>query len=248
MDYDFGIWRNSMKLLEKYSSKVDTFVTVCGKLAQNLYVTSCGGNLAWKLEDNLLLITPTLMNKGDICPEDVVFIDLAGKVVEGKRRPTGETPMYLKFFNMRPDIVSVIHCHPPSVCALAISKEKNWLLRPLFPETTIEVGPVPVVPYGEPLTEKLANNFEPFLPKYNSFIMENHGLVTMMRADIKQTLMNIEILEMTAKSVLMALQVGDIKELDRTAVRDLSNTMRTRKLPMFGAPGENKSLEKLYFE
>ena len=52
-------------------------------------------------------------------------------------------------------------------------------MRPLFPETTIEIGPVPVVPYAEPLTEELAENFAPFLPRYNSFIMENHGLVTM---------------------------------------------------------------------
>ena len=155
--------------------------------------------------------------------------------------------MYLKFFDMRPDIVSVIHSHPPCVCALAISKAKNWMMRPLYPETTIEVGPVPVVPYGEPLTEKLANNFEPFLPKYNNFIMENHGLVTMTRAGIKQTLMNVELLEMSARSVLLALQAGDIKELDRKAVRDLSNTMRTRNLPLFGAPGVNKSLEELYF-
>ena len=28
-------------------------------------------------------------------------------------------------------------------------------------------------------------------------------------------------------------------------VRDLSNTMRTRDLPLFGAPGVNKSLEDL---
>jgi L-fuculose-phosphate aldolase len=220
---------------------------VCGRLAQNMYVTSSGGNLAWKLEENLLLITPTKMNKGDIRTGDVVFIDLKGNVIEGMRRPTGETPMYLKFFNLRPDIVSVIHSHPPSACALAIVKGKNWLMSPLYPETSIEVGPVPVVPYAEPITEKLAQNFVPFIPKYNSFIMENHGLVSMTRGDIRETLMNVEILEMTAKSILLALHAGGIKELDRQAVRDLSNTMQTRGLPLMGAPGVNASLEALYF-
>ena len=85
--------------------------------------------------ENLLLITPTKMNKGDIRPRMWSSSTLKGKMVEGNRRPTGETPMYLKFFNLRPDIVSVIHCHPPSVCAMAIIKGKNWLMRPLFPET-----------------------------------------------------------------------------------------------------------------
>ena len=236
-----------MKRVETYSAQVDIFLAVCRKLASNLYVTSCGGNLAWKLEEDLLLITPTKMNKGDILPEDLVFIDLEGKLVEGKHRPTGETPMYLKFFNMRKDIVSVIHSHPSAVCALAISKGKNWLMRPIYPETTIEVGPVPVVPYGEPLTEKLARNFEPFLPRFDSFIMQNHGLVTMARDGIKDALMKVELLETSAQSILLAIQAGEINELDRQAVRDLSNTMQTRELPLFGAPGVNKSLEDLYF-
>jgi L-fuculose-phosphate aldolase len=248
MVFNFETGDDGMKLLERYADQAERFVNVCHKLAQNLFVTSSGGNLAWRLDDNLILITPTKLFKGFICPEDLVFIDLAGRVVEGQRRPTGETPVYLKFFNTRKDIVSIIHCHAPSVCALAISKGKNWLMRPIYPETSIEVGPVPLVPYAEPLTEKLADNFEPYLPKYNSFIMESHGLVTMSRSEITETLMLVELLEMSAKSVLLALQAGDIKELDRQAVRDLGNTMRTRDLPLFGAPGVNKSLEELYFD
>jgi L-fuculose-phosphate aldolase len=238
-----------MGLLERFRSQIETFVKVCHRLAKNMYVTGYGGNLAWKLEDGLLLITPTQMYKGDLTAEDVVFVDTGGKVVEGIRRPTGELPMYLKFFAERPDIASVIHCHPPHICALAIAKGKNWLMRPLYPEPTTEVGPVPVVPYAEPLTEELAGNFSPFLQRYNSFIMENHGLVTLSREDIYWTLMNVELLEVTAQSILLALQAGyEIRELDREAVRRLENVMRTRSLPLVGAPGVNRSLEELYFD
>jgi L-fuculose-phosphate aldolase len=236
-----------MSLLTQYASQVTEFVAVCHRLADHLYVTSAGGNLAWKLEPNLLLITPTQLNKGFVTPDDVVFIDLNGKTVEGRRRPTGETPMYLKFFHTRPDIVSVIHCHAPHAGALAISKAKNWLMRPLYPETTTEVGPVPVVPYAEPLTEKLAQAFEPFLPKYNSFIMENHGLVTLTRGGIWDTLMTVELLEGTAQSLLLAMSVGDVKEISRADVADLDNVMRTRSIPYVGLPGVNTSLVDLYF-
>jgi L-fuculose-phosphate aldolase len=237
-----------MTLLQKYGEQVETFVSVCHRLADNMYVTGYGGNLAWKLEEDLLLITPTQRNKGDIEAEDVVFIDLDGERVEGVRRSTGETPMYLKFFNERPDIVSVLHCHPPAVCAMAIMQGKNWLMRPLYPETTTEIGPVPIVPYAEPLTDKLAENFSPYLPRYNSFIMENHGLVTMSRGGIDWTLFNVEVLESTAQSVLMALGAGrEIKELSRQHVIDLWNVMASRDLPLFGAPGVNKSLVELYY-
>ena len=35
--------------------------------------------------------------------------------------------------------------------------------------------------------------------------------------------------------------------MDQEDVKNLGNTMQTRALPMFGAPGVNKSLEELYF-
>jgi len=236
-----------MKFSAKYSKEVSLFVKVCGRLAKNMYVTAFGGNLAWKLEDDVILITPTQMNKGDITDEDVVFINRRGDTIEGKRKPTGEKPMYLKFFEDRTDIVSVLHCHPPCVCAFAIMKGKNYLMRPYYPETTTEVGPVPVVPYAEPLTQQLAANFSPFLKKYNSFIMENHGLVTMTRGDIYWTMLTVELLESSANSMLKGLSTGSLKELDKKAVKNLGNVMCTRDLPLFGAPGINKSLEEMYF-
>jgi L-fuculose-phosphate aldolase len=237
-----------MTLLETYAGPVAEFLKVCARLAQNMFVTSSGGNLAWKMEADLILITPTKMNKGDLGAEDLVFVTRSGVVVEGKRRPTGELPMYIQFFNGREDVISVIHCHPPAVCALAIMRGRNWLMRPLFPETTIEVGPVPVVPYAEPLTEQLALNFTSYLARYDSFIMENHGLVTLNRDDIVSTLYKVEEIESTAHSILMAAAAGEIKELDREAVRGLENVMKTRNLPLFGAPGVNSSLEALYFD
>ena len=237
-----------MKIRKKYKKEVKQFVQVCHRLAKNMYVTGYGGNLAWRVEDDLILITPTQMNKGDIKRRDVVFINTKGVVVDGTHRPTGEMPMYLKFFNERPDIVSVVHCHPPHVCAMAISSAKNWLMRPLYPEATTELGPVPVVPYAQPLTEKLADKFTPFLQKYNSFIMENHGLVTMSRGDILWTVLNTEVLESTAQSITLALMTGGIKELTKQDVVELGQVMKKRDLPLFGAPGVNTSLEDLFFD
>ena len=235
-------------LIKHYAAEVALFVKVCGRLSANKYVTGYGGNLAWKLEEDVILITPTKMNKGDITPDDLVFINRAGDTLEGARRPTGERPMYLKFFEDRPDIVSVIHCHAPNVGAFAIMDGPNLLLRPYFPETSHEVGPVPLVPYAEPLTQQLADNFSPVIQKYNSFLMENHGLVVMSPDSIEWTMMNVELLEMSAYSILQALATGrPLKELTREALLGLDNVMKERNCPMFGAPGVNKSLVDLYY-
>ena len=234
-------------LLIKYEIQAKQFVKVCHQLSKLMYVTGHGGNLAWKLEDDLVLITPTQTNKGDIELEDLVFISLDGKVQEGKNRPTGETPMYVNFFRERPDIESVIHCHPPATNAFAITKSANQLMRPIFPETITEVGPVPIVPYGEPLTQRLADNFLPFLKKYNAFLMENHGLVIMSPLDIKWTMMTTELLEMTSVTLTQAAALGEIKEIGIEDLKNLDNIIKTRDLPMFGAVGENESLMDLYY-
>jgi L-fuculose-phosphate aldolase len=236
-----------MSYLQKYSDEVRDFTMVCKRLADRMYVTSQGGNLSYKLEENLVLISPTCVCKSDISEMDVVFIDLEGRTVEGTRKPTGEVPMYLNFYRDRPDIKSVIHCHPPYTNTFAILKGTNWLMRPVFPETVAEVGPVPLVPYGEPLTQRLADNFAPFVKKYNAFLMENHGLTILSPAAICRTMQLVDILEVSAISMLQALAVGEIKELTRKDVQNLENTMRTRNLPMIGAPGANKSMVDLYF-
>lgn len=236
-----------MEYIKKYENEVHDFIMVCKRLADRMYVTSQGGNLSYKLEEDLILITPTCLCKSDITEMDVVFIDLKGKTVEGTRKPTGEMPMYLNFYHDRPDIKSVIHCHPPYINTFTILKGTNWLMKPVFPETAVEVGPVPLVPYGEPLTQALADNFAPFIKKYNAFLMENHGLTILSTADIGRAMQLIDILEVSAISILQALAVGKIKELTREDIKNLDNTRKSRNLPVIGCPGVNTSMVDLYF-
>lgn len=237
-----------MFYLEKYSDEVQKFLKVCHTLAANKYVTGYGGNLAWRLEADVIMITPTMMNKGDIREKDLVFVDMRGETIEGSLRPTGEKYMYLKFFEERPDIVSVLHCHAPNVGAFAIMEGPQYLMRPYYPELTHEVGPVPLVPYAEPITPELAQMFGPYLQKYNTFLMEKHGLVCMSPDTIEWTMMNVDLLEMSAYSILRAIVSGQkLKELTVQEVRDLDNVVKKRNSPMFGAPGVHKSLVDLYF-
>ncbi len=235
-----------MKLYQKHQKEIEDFLYVCNWLSDRRFVTSHGGNLAYKVDENLYLITPTRRYKNILKPEDLVFVDIDGNTIAGSREPTGEMPMYLNLFRYRPDIRSAIHCHPPYTNAFAILK-KNWLMKPIFPETIVEVGPVPVVPYGEPITQQLADNFKPFLQNYNTFIMESHGITAINPSDIIRLMHIVDMLEVSSISILSALAAGEIKEIPRTEVENLANTMKTRELPMIGAPGANKSIVDLYF-
>jgi len=112
----------------------------------------------------------------------------------------------------------------------------------------IDCGPVPVVPYAEPLTEQLANNFTPFLDKYNTFIMENHGVLVLNRGGIMEAYGKLDLLEGTARSLLYAKGAGfELKEISRQEVENLERTMQTRGIPFTGKPGAVKGLKELYY-
>ena len=234
-------------LFEKYEKEVNQMIKVCHLLADRHFVTSAGGNAAWRLEDDVILITPTKTYKGDVNKDNLIFINMAGETIEGTAKPTGEKPMYLKFFKERPDIKTVIHCHPEGACAFAIMKKGEELaMQPFYPEQAIEVGPVPFVPYAEPLTETLANNFVPYLPYYNSFMMEKHGLVTMTRGDIYTTYITVDLAEGSFSSIIKALSAGELNPINDEELSNLSRVMETRGLDLFGAPGMNKTLLECY--
>ena len=147
------------------------------------------------------------------------------------------------------DINKVLEVEGRAFPKSSYSKQTFLHFAYTLPETftIIEVGPVPVVPYAQPLTQKLADNFLPYLQKYNSFIMENHGLVTMTADDIYITVMTAELFECSVKSMLAVLASGELKEISKDDVRDLDNVMKQRGLPLMGAPGVNKSLVDMYF-
>ena len=220
---------------------------VCHRLAARGYVTSQGGNLAWRVDDNVILITATRLPKGEHEARDVVFVDPSGRRLAGAREPTGELPIYVSFFRDRPDVRSIVHCHPPCCSALAISAGENPLMRPLFPEVILEIGPVPLVPYATPLTQELADTFKPFLAKYNAFLMQNHGVILVSPHDLAWTCGLVEELEASADSVLRAQAVGELCEIPRDALVEMDRIMTIRSLPRCGAPGVNPSLLDLYF-
>jgi L-fuculose-phosphate aldolase len=235
-----------MSLLQKYTEEVNAFVHACHRLDALGYVTSQGGNLAWRIADDVIVITATCLAKGAHTPEDVVFIDGDGGVLEGRNRPTGELPIYLSMFRQRPDVRSIVHCHPPACCALAIRDGENPLELPLFPEVILEIGPAPLVPYATPLSEELAGNFLVYLQRYNAFLMENHGVIMVGPRDVSWTAGLLRELESAADSILRALATGGLKVITPERLAEMDKIMDIRSLSRVGAPGVHGSLVDLY--
>ena len=62
-------------------------------------------------ESGLVVIKPSGVSYENMTAEDMVVVDLNGKVVDGKLRPSSDTPTHLEFYKAFPDVGGVTHTH-----------------------------------------------------------------------------------------------------------------------------------------
>lgn len=232
---------------EKYAAQIQELVRAANRLAEIGFVTSQGGNLSLRADDDVVLITPTKVAKIAITFEDICAVDRQGRVLYAKegRKPTGEWPFHVRIMNKRPDVKGIVHAHPPVLTGFAIAGG-DWLQRPFLPEPAIEVGPMIMVPYAEPLSEELAENFDAVIEKSNGFLMENHGAVMVSPEGVWRALEFLEMMEAAGKSIIVSKLLGNPKPIAPKDVKNLENVIKIRNMPMPGLPGVVTSLNEVF--
>ena len=81
------------------------------------------GNISFRLNDKEVLCTPTQISKGFMKPSDLCIVDMEGNQVAGQRKRSSEILLHLTIMKDRPDVNSVVHCHPPHATAFAVARE-----------------------------------------------------------------------------------------------------------------------------
>ena len=75
-------------------------------------VTFTWGNVSGiDRESGLMVIKPSGVSYDGMCLEDMVVVDLDGKVVEGKWKPSSDTPTHVELYKAFPNIGGVVHTH-----------------------------------------------------------------------------------------------------------------------------------------
>ena len=236
------------ELQRKYQSQIEELAAAARRLAELGFVTSQGGNLSLRADENVFLITPTKVAKADVRFEDICAIDMTGRVLHAKegRNPTGEWPFHLRIMQKRPDVKGIIHAHPPILTGFAIAGG-DAMQRAYLPEPVTEVGPMMMVPYAVPLSDRLAENFDAVIHKSNGFLMENHGAVMVSPEGLKRCLEMMEMMEAQGKSMIVAKLMGNLKALGKDSINELdAGVIKVRNLPMPGLPGEVKQLSDIF--
>ncbi len=81
-------------------------------LPQYKLITFTWGNVsAIDRKTGLIVIKPSGVDYEKMGPEDMVVVDLEGNVVEGKYKPSSDTPTHVKLYNEFSEIGGVVHTH-----------------------------------------------------------------------------------------------------------------------------------------
>ncbi|MDD5935351.1 MAG: L-ribulose-5-phosphate 4-epimerase [Clostridiales bacterium] len=62
-------------------------------------------------ETKLVVIKPSGVDYDTMKPEDMVVLDLDGKIVEGEYRPSSDTPTHLELYKAYPSLGGIVHTH-----------------------------------------------------------------------------------------------------------------------------------------
>ena len=168
-------------------------------------IVMTSGNVSGKdPQTNLVVIKPSGYSYARLKPEDMVIVDLDGKVVEGHLKASVDTESHLYIYRNRKDVFGVCHTHSTYASVFAA------LGKPIPPVLTtsamlggeIPLGdfvPVGETQIGEEIVKKIGNK--------KAILMKNHGVFTIGKDAFHATKMAIEVEEI-AKITYSAMLLG----------------------------------------
>lgn len=151
------------------------------------------GNISVRDEDRIYL-TPSGRSKELLTEGQIIITDLQGEILEGQLKPTSETPMHTKCYQLRDDINAVVHCHPHFSTAYAQAGIKPELN--MSPELLLLFGDIPIIPYGRPGTLHIIDGIEKHIKDYDVFLLEKHGVLAVGKTALEafSKIMSLEML------------------------------------------------------
>jgi len=176
------------------------------------------GNISVRLNENEVLCTPTMHCKGFLKPKDICLVDLEGNQLAGKKKRSSEVLLHLEIMKARPEVQSVVHCHPPHATAFAIAREP--IPQAVLPEVEVFLGEVPISPYETPGGKKFAETILPFVRQSNVIILANHGTVSFGES-VERAFWWTEVLDAYCRILILARQLGPIQYLSPQKTQEL---------------------------
>ncbi len=191
--------------------------SVMRRLYRRGLTTCSGGNVSLRCGD-VVLITPSGTDKGEITAGQIGAVTISGENLAPGLRLSIETEMHLEVYRNRPDVKGIVHAHPVTASAFAAMDAE--IDTRLTAETWHVLG-VPVrAPYALMGTKELAQIVGQAARQGNAVIMENHGVLTMGET-LFRAFDRMELLEAAARMTWIAETMGCKKPLLETRLSEI---------------------------
>lgn len=162
--------------------------------AGNLSVRAAGG----------MLITPSGIAYEALQPEDIVFVDDAGRW-QHELDPSSEWLMHRAVYRARPEAGAVVHGHPTYATVLAI---RGMQIPPLHYMIAAAGGPtIRCAPYHTYGSQALSDAALVALEGRKACLLANHGLLVFER-DLVRAMWLAREVETLAQQYVMSLTLG----------------------------------------
>jgi L-fuculose-phosphate aldolase len=174
-------------------------------MADSGLVAGTWGNISVRSGTDAFIITPSGMPYHDLTADDLVMVDLEGKVVQGRRKPSSEINLHKAIYRERRDIQGIVHTHSLYASAFAVTRKP---LSPILDEMAqILGGEVKVAPYAPAGTVELADAAVKALGDSAAVFLANHGLVGVGRT-LGEAFLVCQIVEKGAHTYLLSQLMG----------------------------------------
>ena len=190
------------------------------RIYQRGYAAANDGNISYRISEKEVVCTPTQICKGFMKPDDLCVVDMDGKQLSGRRPRTSEVLLHLAIMKARPEVKSVMHCHPPYATAFGIAREP--VPTCILPEADIFIGDVPITKYAIPGGQDFADTILPFVHQANVIILANHGTVSFGET-VEKAFWWTEILDSYCRILMLAKELGRVHQVTGQEARDLIN-------------------------
>lgn len=191
------------------------------------------GNVSCRIAGTeLFAITPSGMPYDSLEPADICILDLEGRIVDARRRPSTESALHRFIYRRRPDVGGVVHTHSLYATAFACTGRE-------IPVISIEVAglvgeAVRCAPYAPAGTEQLAEVVAETLGSEGvAVLLQNHGAVAVGET-LDRAYAAAVAVEEAAHVFLLARQLGEPIILPPEERRRIFLSMRTG----YGQPRE----------
>ncbi len=189
------------------------------ELPKNNLVAWTSGNVSGRdPETGYVVIKPSGVKYEDLRADQLVVLDVDGKIVEGNLKPSSDTASHLYIYRHRSDVNGIVHTHSSYATAFAaVGKPIPVYLTAIADEFG---GSIPCGGFALIGGEQIGQVVIESIGDSPAVLLKNHGVFTIglnAEAAVKAAVM----VEDVARTVWIALQLGTPDEIPAEDVAKL---------------------------